>query len=306
MVDDDNATVLITDIQEALKTADREALAKPACLLAVGGELNGTIFDLIPGDTLLGRNVKNTFHLEFDGISRNHLKISVNEDETCYILEDIGSRNGTYVNNSKLEGTVELKKSDVVKMGSITLKFLPKGDTERLTYDKLHHDANTDKLTSCFNKAYFNKVLDNQVNKSKVTGDPLSLIFFDLDHFKHLNDNFGHDAGDYVLRELSKVIRENGVRDTDLFARFGGEEFTVILSKTNLKLGFKIAERFRKSVEEHDFLYEGKKLPVTASLGIADYRRGVSTGNDLLKRADSAVYKAKDGGRNRVCFFKEE
>jgi two-component system cell cycle response regulator len=300
-----DSTILITDIKAALAAADKEAESKPACFLVVGGELNGTLFDLKSGETTIGRSADNTFALEFEGFSRKHLKIVV-ADETV-IMTDVGSTNGTYLNNNKVvvNASAELKKGDIVKIGSITFKFLPKGDTERLAYDELHLKANTDGLTKCYNKAFFNKSIEIEVKKSKVTGTPLTLVIFDLDHFKKLNDNFGHDAGDFVLKELSTLIRGSGVRDGDIFARYGGEEFVVLLPKTNLKQGFEIAERVRKLVENHQFMYDGKRLPVTASIGVADYRAGVNNGTDLFKRADSAVYKSKEGGRNQVNFFKE-
>jgi two-component system cell cycle response regulator len=137
-----------------------------------------------------------------------------------------------------------------------------------------------------------------------VTGNPLSLIVFDLDHFKNLNDGYGHDAGDFVLSDMAAIIRSNGVRDQDVFARYGGEEFVILLPKTNLKQAFEIAERLRKLVEGHEFIYDEKRLPVTASIGVADYRQGVATGTDLFKRADEAVYKSKQGGRNQVNFYR--
>ena len=299
---DDNATLVITDIKAALAAADKEAELKPACLLVVGGDLNGTIFDLDDGETVVGRNPDCTIPLEFQGISRQHFKITVHNDIAN--VSDMGSSNGTFVNNQKIEGSPELIKGDHIKIGSVALKFLPKGDTERLTYDKLQEDANTDGLTKCYNKMYFNKKLDLEVKKSKVTGQPLSLIIFDLDHFKHLNDNYGHDAGDYVLAEKANILRDNGIRKGDTFARYGGEEFVVLLPNTNLKQAFEIAERLRKLVFEHEFIYDGKRLPVAASIGVADYRQGVNTGTDLFKRADSAVFKSKDGGRNQVSFYK--
>lgn len=298
----DDATLVITDIKAALNAADQEAAEKPACFLVVGGELNGTIFDLLDGETTVGRNPDCTIPLEFQGISRKHFKVTTNE--TTSAVEDLGSSNGTFINNQKIEGSVSLNKGDMVKIGAIALKYLPKGDTERLTYDKLHEEANTDGLTKCYNKMYFNNKLDLEVKKSKVTGSPLSLVIFDLDHFKHLNDNYGHDAGDYVLKEKAELLRENGIRSGDIFARYGGEEFVVLLPKTNLKQAFEIAERLRKLVESHEFMYEGKRLPVTASIGVADYRQGVNTGTDLFKRADSAVYKSKEGGRNQVNFYR--
>jgi two-component system cell cycle response regulator len=302
MSNDDNATLVITDIKAALAAADDEAADKPACFLVVGGELNGTIFDLIDGETIVGRNPDCTIPLEFQGVSRQHFK-AVLKGDVCQV-SDMGSSNGTFINNTKIEGAVPLKKGDTVKLGSIALKYLPKGDTERLTYDKLQEEANTDGLTKCYNKMYFNNKLDLEVKKSKVTGQPLSLIIFDLDHFKKLNDNYGHDAGDYVLKEKAQLLRDNGIRKGDVFARYGGEEFVVLLPNTNLKQAFEIAERLRKLVEQFEFTYDGKRLPVTASIGVADYRQGVNTGTDLFKRADSAVYKSKEGGRNQVNFYK--
>lgn len=302
----DDSTVVITDIKAALASADKEAQQKPAALLVVGGELNGNIFDLKTEVTTVGRFPDNSIPLEFNGISRYHFKVSqVDGDDEEFTVEDAGSKNGTFLNNQKIEGAVVLNKGDMIKVGSMALKFLPKGDPERLTYDKLNLEANTDAHTGCFNKGYFNNSIALEVKKSKVTGDPLSLILFDLDHFKHLNDNYGHDAGDYVLKTMAEVIRNHGSRDNDVFARYGGEEFVILLPKTNLKQAFEIAERLRKLIEQTDFLYDEQKLPVTASVGVADYRKGVNTGTDLFKRSDKAVYMAKEGGRNQVQFFRE-
>jgi two-component system cell cycle response regulator len=302
MSDDNNATIVITDIRKALAAADEEAKQKSACLVVVGGDLNGSIFNLNPGETVVGRNPDCAIPLDFSGISRRHFTVEVSEAGAT--VSDLGSANGTYLNNQKLESPTLLKRGDVIKIGSIAMKYLPKGDPERLTYDKLHEEAHTDGLTKCFNKTYFNNALENEVKKSKVTGKPLTLIIFDLDHFKKLNDNYGHDAGDYVLKEKARLIRENGIRQGDIFARYGGEEFCILLPNTNLKQGFEIAERLRALVAKHEFIYDGKRLPVTASIGIADYRPGVDNGTDLFKRADTAVYKSKEGGRNQVNFFK--
>lgn len=300
----DDSTIVLTNIDQALSSSDKEASERPAALLVVGGPLNGTLFDLIEAEVTVGRSAQNTIPLEFEGISRQHFKVA-KQGENAFFVSDLGSRNGTYLNNQKLEGPTELKKGDIIKLGSMALKFIPAGDPERLTYDKLNLEANTDRHTGCYNKTYFNKAIDLEVKKSKVTGEPLSLIIFDLDHFKGLNDNFGHDAGDFVLKEMASLIREFGVRDIDIFARYGGEEFVILLPKTNIKQAFEIAERLRKLVQDHAFVYEGHKLPVTASVGVSDYRQGVLTGTDLFKRADQAVYKAKEGGRNQVQFYRE-
>jgi two-component system cell cycle response regulator len=298
----DDTTIVLTDIRAALEASEKEAQLKPAALLVVGGDLNGTLFDLTEPQIGVGRNADNIISLEFNGVSRYHFKLLANGES--HVLEDCGSKNGTYLNNKKVEGNITLSKGDIIKIGSIALKYLPKGDPERLTYDKLNLEANTDKHTGCYNKTYFNNRIALEVNKCKVTGEPLSLVLFDLDHFKKLNDGYGHDAGDYVLKEMAAVIRANGIREQDVFARYGGEEFVILLPKTNLKQSFEIAERLRKLVENKEFNYEGKRLPVTASIGVADYRQGVLTGTDLFKRADEAVYKAKEAGRNQVHFYR--
>jgi diguanylate cyclase (GGDEF)-like protein len=298
----DDTTIVLTDIRAALQASEKEAQQKPAALLVVGGDLNGTIFDLTEKITGIGRNADNQIPMEFNGISRYHFKLHASSE--THILEDCGSKNGTYLNNKKVEVLTPLAKGDIIKVGSVALKYLPKGDPERLTYDKLNLEANTDKHTGCYNKTYFNNKINLEVNKSKVTGDPLSLVIFDLDHFKKLNDNFGHDAGDFVLKEMAQIIRSGGIRENDVFARYGGEEFVILLPKTNLKQSFEIAERLRKLIENHQFIYDGKRLPVTASIGVADYRQGVNSGTDLFKRADEAVYKSKEGGRNQVNFYR--
>lgn len=298
----DDTTIVLTDIRAALQASEKEAQLKPAALLVVGGDLNGTLFDLNEPQVSVGRNADNVISLEFNGVSRYHFKLLASGEN--HVLEDCGSKNGTYLNNKKVEALTPLAKGDIIKIGSIALKYLPKGDPERLTYDKLNLEANTDKHTGCFNKGYFNNRITLEVNKCKVTGEPLSLIIFDLDHFKKLNDNYGHDAGDFVLKEMAAIIRSNGIREQDVFARYGGEEFVILLPKTNLKQSFEIAERLRKLIESKEFMYDGKRLPVTASIGVADYRQGVVTGTDLFKRADEAVYKSKEGGRNQVNFYR--
>ncbi len=298
-----DSTILISDIHEALNTSENEAIDKPAALLAIGGDLNGTLFDIKPLTTI-GRNADNTIILEFNGISRKHIKIT-EDDNDSHIIEDMGSKNGTFINNQKINKKKLLNKGDIIKLGSITLKYLPKGDTERLTYEKLNMDANTDKHTGCFNKIYFLNELDREVKKSKITGNPLSLIIFDLDHFKSINDNHGHATGDYVIKTTAEIIRKNSLRENDIFARYGGEEFVILLPKTTIKQAFEIAERMRIVIEKNNFTYEKNNINVTISIGISDYRQGVINGEELLKRADIAVYKSKDKGRNQTNFFKE-
>lgn len=303
---DDNSTIVITDIHKALESADQEGADTAAALLVIGGDLKGNIYDLLPGSYKIGRGADCEIQFEVDGISRNHFKIDVDTTGEIVKIQDLESRNGTFLNDdqNKINGQIELRQGDVIKFGKIQLKYIPKGDNERLTYDKLNMEANTDRHTGCYNKVYFNNALEKEFKKAQAAGSPLSLILFDLDHFKKLNDNYGHDAGDYVLKELANVIRKRGLRAADVFARYGGEEFVILMPKTNLKDGFKLAETLRRAVEAHEFIYDKKRLPVTASIGVSDYRSGVNESVDLFKRADEAVYKSKENGRNQVNFYK--
>lgn len=297
----DDSTIVITNIHEALNNAEEEAEQKPACLVVIGGELNGTIYDLEEGETCVGRSPENAITVNFRGISRRHFKITLQGEQAQ--ITDLGSSNGTFLNNKRLAQTSLLNGGDIIKLGNAAFKYLPKAAPERLTYDKLQHKASTDGLTGCYNKTFFNTTFLTLFNKAKARGEKLSLVFFDLDHFKHLNDTYGHDAGDYVLQEMAKIIKDNGVRVGDIFARYGGEEFAVILPQTGLKQALEIAERLRSLIETHDFIYDKAKLPVTASVGVADYQSEINDSTEMFKRADAAVYKAKDGGRNQVCSY---
>lgn len=304
--DQSNSTILLKNLDELGKKSQTENMQRNACLLGIDGAVSGQIFDLPTGVTTFGRNPENTFTLTVDGISRKHFMIEITEhdNETSATVKDLGSSNGTFVNDLKTPAK-QLQKNDKITAGVAAFRFIPKGDPDRLAYDKLALAANTDKLTECFNKAYFLESMELEIKKTQKMGSPLSLIIFDLDHFKKLNDTYGHHAGDYVLKEMSKVIRTNGVREGDIFARYGGEEFVILLPKTNLKQAFEIAERIRKLVENHPFSYEGKPLKVTTSIGVADYRPGVVNGTDLFKRADKSVYTSKAKGRNQTNFFRE-
>jgi len=299
-VSNTDSTIIIQaeGIEKRLAETEYEAKTLPGALLALGGALNGTLFDLKTTEISAGRSSDNTIHLEFSCVSRFHFKlIKIKSD---WFIEDSQSKNGTYVNNTLIKAPTQLNRGDIIKVVNIAFKYLPQGDSERLAYDRLTYMANTDGHTGCFTKCYFNKQLDKSFNNSFLTGQALSLIILDLDHFKTINDKFGHDAGDFILKEVADIVRVEGVRDKDIFARFGGEEFVILLPKTNINHALSVAERIRFLIESHSFHYDDKKIPVTASLGVADYNNDIACAKDFFKRADNAVYEAKALGRNQV------
>ncbi|SNZ07164.1 diguanylate cyclase (GGDEF) domain-containing protein [Persephonella hydrogeniphila] len=152
-----------------------------------------------------------------------------------------------------------------------------------------------DTLTGIYNKGKFNRVLDEELKKVRRYKRPLGLILFDIDHFKKINDTYGHQVGDYVLKTVAKIVKDN-IRDTDIFARWGGEEFVILAPETDIN-GLKIlAEKLRKAIEDYNFEKVGK---VTASFGITE-AIPEDTVDSVVRRADEALYAAKERGRNRV------
>jgi diguanylate cyclase (GGDEF)-like protein len=303
-----NATVLIKDLSQLHEHERKKVERLNACLLGIEGPVTGNLFDLAPGVSTFGRNPDNTYTITADGISRKHFQIEVFQEDGQIIIRDMGSSNGTLVNGAKVVSPKSLQKNDRINAGIVSFRYIPKGDLDRLAYDKIHQEAVTDRLTGCFNKAYFLDFLEQEFKKYRpavASGNPgtLSLLVIDLDHFKKLNDAFGHLAGDLVLKEMAVNVKKVCVREGDIFVRYGGEEFVVILPNTPSKVALEIAERVRKTIESHPFVYEGTTLKVTGSVGGSTISGQMSNPLDLFKLADKAVYESKAKGRNQVTFL---
>ena len=159
----------------------------------------------------------------------------------------------------------------------------------------LESQATTDYLTGIYNRRKFLELLQLKINESKRYEIPLELIFFDIDHFKEINDNYGHEAGDSILKELASLV--NGmIRQADIFARFGGEEFVILAHNSDVGVGCELAEKIRRAVQLHSFTRTGR---VTCSFGVAQFLPDDTT-DSIIKRADDAMYTAKKRGRNLV------
>jgi two-component system, cell cycle response regulator len=161
--------------------------------------------------------------------------------------------------------------------------------------------AVVDPLTGLNNRRYMQSHLASFCTEGVNSGRPFSLMILDIDHFKQVNDGFGHDAGDEVLQEFAARIRKS-IRGIDMACRSGGEEFVVLMPDTMPEIAFKVAERIRQKVEKQPFkINAGKRyLNVTVSIGVTGFTHGHTTGDAIMKRADEALYRAKREGRNRV------
>ncbi len=295
----DKTAVLQTD-PETLRKDLQKAKQQESCLIVVRGTPQGHRYFITLPEMVIGRDPVADISVPDASISRKHAR--VNKENGSIRLTDLGSANGTSINDKKLgaNDSVILAKEDMVKMGNSIFKFLPAGALEILAWENLENAAHTDALTKIFNKRYLLEALEAEFKRAKALHTDFSVLFFDLDHFKKVNDTYGHEAGDYVLREFAALVRSSYLRPKDVFARYGGEEFVILMGNTNAKVAAEMAEKIRCSIETHAFVFDGKRLSVTTSLGVAEMRSDIESAKTLLSMADKALYEAKGSGRNRV------
>jgi diguanylate cyclase (GGDEF)-like protein len=238
--------------------------------------------------------------LEVDNVSRRHCSFLQKTDGV--FLRDNGSTNGTYLNNVEVRGETPLRSGDLIKVGSAIFKFLYGGELgsiEAQYHEEIYRLTIIDGLTQVYNKRYLIEFLDREMARCLRHGRALSLVIFDIDLFKKINDTFGHLAGDYVLRELAAALKSR-IRKEECFARYGGEEFALVLPETGHENTVYLADKLRKIIEQHQFVFEGKRIPVTFSAGVADLEPGHDNALAFIKAADARLYEAKHRGRNRV------
>jgi diguanylate cyclase (GGDEF)-like protein len=252
---------------------------------------------------VIGRGQKAQIRLLDDGISREHAQLVILKDRI--VLQDLGSTNGTYCNGLKVEANKELADGDKILVGSTTiLKFTYHDNLDEIFQKQMYESALRDGLTKAFNKKYFTDRLESEFTFALRHVAPLTLVLFDIDHFKKVNDTYGHQAGDHVLSEISTLLT-GALRAEDVFARYGGEEFGVICRGSDLMQGQVVAERMRKAVEQNKFVFEGTHIPITISVGVAGLPDpAVKDAAELVSLADQSLYKSKHGGRNRVTLHK--
>src|SRR5881394_52347 len=269
-----------------------------AYLVVLAGASVGEMYKVEGNEVIIGRGQKAQIRLFDDGISREHAQIVIEGNQI--ILQDLGSTNGTFCNGLKVDRR-ELVDGDKILVGSTTiLKFTYHDNLDEMFQRQMYESALRDGLTKAFNKKYFTDRLESEFTFATRHASPLALVLFDIDHFKKVNDTHGHQAGDHVLAEISTLLT-GALRAEDVFARYGGEEFAVICRGSDLMQGQVVAERVRKAVEGHKFVFEGTHIPLTISVGVAGLPDpGVKDAAELVSLADQALYKSKHGGRNRV------
>ncbi len=279
------------------KISERQT-SREAALVVIHGMDLGRKFDLLRDATVVGRSSKCDIQIDQESVSRNHAKFSNTNGRVS--VKDMGSTNGTYVNDELLSGELTLRNGDLCKIGRTIFKFLAGGNIEAAYHDEIYRLTTVDGLTQVFNRRYFEDTLEREIARCNRYGRSLSLVILDIDHFKKINDTYGHLAGDYVLKHLASAVKTR-IRREDIFARFGGEEFAVLLPEVDMKGAAVLAEKVRKLIEKQKFEFDRQTIPVTVSLGVATLSSDVGEASDLIRVADGKLYEAKQGGRNRVC-----
>jgi diguanylate cyclase (GGDEF)-like protein len=269
---------------------------KEACLVVIYGLDLGKKYNLDKPSLIIGRSSKADIQIDQESVSRNHCKI-INTGKTI-MMRDLGSTNGTYVNDELIDEYV-LRDGDFIKIGRSIFKFLSGNNIENAYHEEIYRLTTVDGLTQVYNKRYFLETIEREIGRAQRYRRELSLIIFDIDHFKKINDTYGHLAGDHVLKHLAMVIKSR-IRREDILSRYGGEEFAIILPEIDRDNATQFADKIRRLIEKAVFKFEETEIPVTISIGVASYAPEHGDVNEFIKIADDKLYEAKMQGRNRV------
>ncbi len=286
-----------TRVTKISKLHERISADTESCLVQIHGPELGKKYVLEEEEFTIGRDVKNNIVVDLDNVSRRHAKITTRTGKSFVV--DLGSTNGTYLNDEEVLEETPLRSGDLVKVGGSIFKFLSGGNIETLYHEEIYQLTIVDGLTQINNKRYFLEYLEREMGRCHRYNRSLSLIMFDIDYFKKINDVNGHLAGDYVLRELAHLVKQR-IRKEECFSRYGGEEFAIVMPEAGPENARRFSEKVRKMVSDHGFNFEGKRIEVTISLGVSDMTGDMTEPLQFIKVADANLYKAKKAGRNRV------
>ncbi len=230
-------------------------------------------------------------------LSRSHARL--NHFGDLVEVEDLGSTNGTFVNDRQIVGRRPLKSGDRFQLGAAHFKFLHEADPEHAYHEAIYQLVMCDGLTQIYNRRKFDEELRREFGRARRHGRPLSLIHFDIDHFKNINDTYGHLCGDAVLQQIARRVGDR-LRPEQVFARAGGEEFVVLSPEMEVEGAGRLAEKLRRLIAAEVFRYADLEVEITCSFGVAALEGDMKRRRDLYEAVDRAMYAAKRDGRNRV------
>jgi diguanylate cyclase (GGDEF)-like protein len=248
-------------------------------------------------DLRIGRHPTSALVIDDEGISRSHARIV--RKGAAYVIEDLNSSNGTYVNGARVE-SVELLDGAMIQLGPrVRFRFSVVDEQQERLLRQLYESSVRDALTGVFNRGYFLERLAGELAYANRHGSDASLLLLDIDHFKKINDTFGHPGGDAVLRNFGATVRKV-LRVEDIFARYGGEEFIVLLRGIAIEGAARAAERLRRAILVSPTDFGGQRIECTVSIGCASLSCSDRSAQGLISTADRRLYAAKHAGRDRV------
>jgi diguanylate cyclase (GGDEF)-like protein len=284
---------------------------KPA-LVFLSGELIAVPIPLEREDVILGRALEADVRVNDTQVSRQHARIiavrDTNNNAMDYILHDLGSRNGTFLNGRRIKRET-LENGDKITVGDTILRFDLLDEIDREYQRQIHRLISHDDLTGLLSSRSFFSELRREASRATAENRPFCVLMMDGDNFKSVNDRFGHLTGSKTIEEIGISIIAN-LRSGDAAARFGGDEFAAFLLDADLSQGLVAAERMRAGIENYDFSVVSKgKLRethhITVSIGVASFPEDSSDPIELVEMADSALYRAKREGRNLVAAYRD-
>lgn len=284
---------------------------KPA-LVFLTGELIAVPIPLEREEVIMGRALEADVRVNDTQVSRQHARISAAPSESKvameYVLHDLDSRNGTFLNGRRIRRE-KLENGDKITIGETILRFDLLDEIDREYQRQIHRLISHDDLTGLLSSRSFFSELRREAGRATAEGRPFCVLMMDGDNFKGVNDTFGHLTGSKTIEEIGISIMSN-LRSGDAAARFGGDEFAAFLLDAELSQGLVAAERIRASVEGYPFSVvsqSGKKRThnITVSIGVASFPEDSSDPIELVEMADSALYRAKRGGRNRIAAYRD-
>jgi diguanylate cyclase (GGDEF)-like protein len=293
--EESNTDVSRSTVATALECRD----AMRPTLTIMTGARAGEVITLGEAESvIIGRSHKSNLRLSENGVSRQHCQLTRKGDE--YTVEDLGSTNGTRVNGKEVTSW-QLVTGDRIQIGeSLVLQFAMLDDAEESLAQHLYEMSTRDPLTKAYNRRYFTSRLDAELSHTRRHSGALSLMILDLDHFKQVNDVFGHGAGDALLKAVVTEI-QGMIRVEDLLSRHGGEEFALLVRGATVHNAGRLAERIRARLENLVVHVGGHQVAATISIGVAEVGEcQTGTQPELMTLADRRLYMAKSLGRNRV------
>jgi diguanylate cyclase (GGDEF)-like protein len=286
----------VEEVRESIARAQRK---QAALVVLQGSESEIGAHVMLDKAVTIGRDPKTELPLNDEGISRRHCRIAFDKEKNSFFIEDLGSTNGTLLNGKKLSAPKRLEAGDRIYLGACVVKFTYSDALEVGYHAQMDVLVGTDDLTGLIAKRRFDAAYVRAVDHARSAREPLAVMMLDLDGLKQINDTHGHPVGAHTIAEVGKLIGQV-VSPHGAACRFGGDEFAAFLPGLAKRAGKEVGESIRALVAGHRFEKDGVVVRPTISIGISAFPDDGATADLLLRKADEALYRAKNSGRDRV------